>query len=311
MKFRNDNMLLYIAMADASCICVEYVDPEGGCHDALIQDALNCYEYLSHPKYSALKKSQYTDDTEMSCANAKVLIYNHIIIPQTFADAWVTEYRRGGKREGYGRGLQSVLNTCKNGTDFLHKINPHSDRNGAAMRAVPFGVVPMISDVLNIATAQACITNNTRAGLFSSRAVALLSHLALYTDIPLNQIGAMCYWELSSIERRMYEHVFFEPWDDRIGRYMRHGVLIPLSVVTVHAVVQLLRSCTSLMDMRRQVIRWGGDTDSVAAIAWGIASCRMQDEVLPVFLARDLENGNSLTGTLYLQSLGTQLMNRF
>lgn len=61
--------------------------------------------------------------------------------------------------------------------------------------------------------------------------------------------------------------------------------------------------------MMRRLIDWGGDTDSVAAIAWGIASCRFPDEVLPEFLARDLEPGGAF-GVGFLRGLGERLMVR-
>ncbi len=56
------------------------------------------------------------------------------------------------------------------------------------------------------------------------------------------------------------------------------------------------------MGIMRQTIEWGGDTDSVAAIAWGIASARYPDEKLPEFFDRDLENGTY--GRDYLSTLG-------
>ena len=67
----------------------------------------------------------------------------------------------------------------------------------------------------------------------------------------------------------------------------------------------------SLMGILRQVIKWGGDTDSVAAIAWGIASARYQGEKLPELMERDLEGGNARTGTPYLRALGAQLMHKY
>ncbi len=80
-------------------------------------------------------------------------------------------------------------------------------------------------------------------------------------------------------------------------------------MITAHAVHTLLTTNNSLMDIMRQVIEWGGDTDSVAAIAWGIASARHQDEVLPDFFEHDLEIGRPY-GKIYLEEMGTRLMAR-
>ena len=64
--------------------------------------------------------------------------------------------------------------------------------------------------------------------------------------------------------------------------------------------------------MLEQIIQWGGDTDSVAAITWGIASARYKDNsFIPEFMVRDLEGGNADTGATYLIALGTRLMEKF
>jgi ADP-ribosylglycohydrolase len=60
-----------------------------------------------------------------------------------------------------------------------------------------------------------------------------------------------------------------------------------------------------------RVASWGGDTDSVAAIAWGIASARYPDEVLPQFLEIDFEAGRGNYGAQFLKDLGEQLMCKY
>jgi ADP-ribosylglycohydrolase len=64
------------------------------------------------------------------------------------------------------------------------------------------------------------------------------------------------------------------------------------------------------MGILQKTIEWGGDTDSVCAIAWGIASARYQDEQLPEFLERDLELGRKY-GAAFLKDLGKQLMETY
>jgi ADP-ribosylglycohydrolase len=84
-----------------------------------------------------------------------------------------------------------------------------------------------------------------------------------------------------------------------------------VAITTVHAVTDVIVREKSLMGMLGRVIRWGGDTDSVAVIAWGIASARFRGEKLPEFLERDLEGGNATTGADYLRQTGAALMARF
>ena len=83
-------------------------------------------------------------------------------------------------------------------------------------------------------------------------------------------------------------------------------------LLTAHAVHTLLVKQTSLMSILKQIIEWGGDTDTVGAIAWGIASTRYQDEKVPAFLEDELEvHGNLKYGAAYLKTLGKDLMDAY
>jgi hypothetical protein len=77
-------------------------------------------------------------------------------------------------------------------------------------------------------------------------------------------------------------------------------------IATVRAVYSLLRNSETLSQVLDGAVRFGGDTDSVAAIALGIASSRLPDD-LPLFLETDLEPGGKF-GVEYLKALGARLM---
>lgn len=302
MRNSNPNMLLYIGMGDAYAAAVEY---NNTLHDA----CLMFQQYLSHPTHRNVPGT-YTDDTEMSAANAKVLLqYDEPFRPLMFADAYVHEFRRGGCRNGYSRGFQGVLERVHSGNEFLLTVRPDSNKNGAAMRSVPFGVLPTVEQVLAVATLQARITHDTLEGRFSARAVALMSHAVLYEDmIFLPDLGEYCKQHLPKGDVNCFGYVFDEPWSKGpVKEY--HGASV--AITTVHAVVDVLARENSLMGIMKRIITWGGDTDSVAAIAWGIASARYQDEKLPAFMERDLEGGNSKTGAVYLRLLGEKLMYKY
>ena len=175
------------------------------------------------------------------------------------------------------------------------------------MRSVPFGVMSDLRKMSELVSLQAAITHNSFEGVFSARAVALMSHFALYVDEPFIHMGEWCVEHLPREERTL-RAILTTPWR---GGAVTSGKGVPVSLATVWAVADLLREDHSLMGMMHRLIAWGGDTDSVGAIAWGIASARYQDEVLPEFIERDLEQGNPRTGTLYLQELGKSLMNRY
>lgn len=307
MRHPNPDILLHIAMADAYAAATEYLKfPE---HDALRDEALKFERYLQHPTHLKLSPGFYTDDTEMSAANARVLIakdppYSRL----DFADAYVEEFAFGGRRDGYSRGFQAVLERAGSGTELLAAVDGRSDKNGAAMRAAVFGVLPTVQDVLNAATVQARVTHDTPEGRFGARAVALMSRYALYGDAPLSLIANHCLAHLPEEDVERFGHVFREQWD---GGPVRATERASVGVTTVHAAVHLVMNEPSLMAMLETAIRWGGDTDSVAAVAWGIASARFRDESLPAFLERELEGGSPVTGAARLRELGRRLMEKY
>ena len=306
MRNSNPNMLLYIAMADAYAAAVEYGRfPES---NTLREECLKFQRYLAHPTHDN-PPSTYTDDTEMSAANTKVLLqHDEPFSPLMFAEAYVNEFRRGGCRNGYSRGFQAILERVRTGAELLKELKPDSNKNGAAMRSVPFGVLPTVDEVLNVATLQARITHDTPEGRFSARAVALMSHAVLYEDaVFLPDLGEYCKKHLPK-DDQCFGYVFDEPWSKGPVKGVPGA---SVAITTVHAVVDVLARKNSLMGIMRRIITWGGDTDSVAAIAWGIASARYQDEKLPAFMLRDLEGGNAKTGAPYLRILGEQLMYKY
>lgn len=305
MKNRNDNMLLRIAQADAYAAAVEYVDPEA--NEQLIKESLKFERFLQHPTHSGLKPGMYTDDTQMSIAITEILL-SKIDICNVSADVFIEHFWRAfhrDQRNGYSRGLQKLLETSSSPAVLKARIVPDSRQNGAAMRAVPIGVIRDTKDVLKIAEMQAKVTHDTHEGIMSAQAVALMSHFALYTDLPFSSLPAWGEQQgLSLFER------FYEDWEGRVKAQKNNPSCPGVGVLTAHAVCTLLQKEDSLMSILKRVIEWGGDTDSVASIAWGIASCRYQDEVIPDFFEKNLEEGGTF-GPQFLRNLGQQLMNAF
>lgn len=288
MKNPNPLMLVRIAQGDAYGVCCEYIkfprDQE------VFDRALKFESYGRHPTHK-LEPGQYTDDTQMSIAVTEVLLKDEPPTPEIFADAFVRTFKRD-QRDGYARNFQAFLEKVSDGTEFLKEIKPDSDKNGAAMRAVPIGVLPCVDDVIRIATMQAKLTHDTRGGIDAAVAVALMSHYSLYSEEPLSKLP---------------------DWLDARGFVLRWVPGQPVEgpdvgMKTASAVALLVATSTSLIDLARHAIRWGGDTDSVLAIAWGIASARMR-EPLPDFFDRGLENGTY--GRNFLADAGRWLMEKY
>lgn len=297
MKNPNVNMLVRIAQADAYCMAVEYVKDK----PQLIEEARQFNRYLKHPTH-ALEPGMYTDDTQMSIAVAEQLLSDDKPTELSFANHFMHAFLRD-KRDGYSRGFQAILESSSTGQDLLDKLVPTSTKNGATMRSVPLGVIRDVERMLDTAALQASVTHDTREGIVSSQAVAFLSHWALHTNEPFR---SAC--DAMAIRWPDFGDAFMVPWRGAVvGHTSRGGYDVGIN--TVWAVSTLLKEQATLTGILNQVITWGGDTDSVAAIAWGIASTRMHD-FLPSFLESDLEPGRQY-GASFLRDLGSRLMRKY
>jgi ADP-ribosylglycohydrolase len=287
-------MLLAIACADAYAMATEYIKlPK----DRFVRDeALKFKKYLKHPVHN-LRPGQYTDDTQMSIAVAETLIAGDLS-KEAFAESFVRCYKRD-RRDGYARGFQSFLNSVDSGKEFLEKIRPKSDKNGAAMRSVPIGVLKSPEEIVRVAETQARITHDTPDGVLSSQLVALMSHFSMYSSSPMRP-RVMTSFLAMALPGKLQEISSMLP------RWKGPVTGPKVGMKTVHAVFDLVTSGKSLVEMMKQTIEWGGDTDSVAAIAWGISSARSFDE-LPDFMEPCLEPGGKY-GYKFLKDLGEKLV---
>ncbi len=313
MKYPNPLMALYTGIADAWAFPAEYIKlPE---HQSIIDRLIRFQEYCDHPIYP-IGAGRYTDDTEMTVANMKVLTYQDgPYKPIVFANAYVEEFLQGGSRKGYSRGFQAILEKVNTGEQLIKLLKTDSVGNGAAMRAHPIGVLKNISDVLEVATIQASVTHNTPDGLFSARAIALISHYAHYVDEPLHSWRLLDYC-LSHLPKEDIDRFGYIFRTSREFRPVKATKSQSVAVDTVHAVLDLL-ICYANFPLRailKEIIFLGGDTDTVAAITLGIISCRKQDPFesgLPPFMFVDLEGGDRKTGAKYLIDVGKRFMEKY
>lgn len=168
------------------------------------------------------------------------------------------------------------------------------------MRAVPIGLLRKPDQAIQVASLQAAVTHATWGGIQSASAVALMSHFAHRRR---ESMASLRWWCSKHLE--VFEH-FKQPWEGPVHNSRNDPQGFGVGVNTAWAVCTLLEQEHSLMNIMRKTIEWGGDTDSVASIAWGIASARYPDEILPEFMERDLEPGGSY-GVEYLKTVGRLL----
>lgn len=304
MRNSNPNMLLRMAQGDAYGMAREYVKTKD--FPEHVAQVLKFERYVQHPSYHKLPAGTYTDDTQMSIAVTEVLLNQGLsATSRDYAVAFFAAFKRD-QRDGYSRNFQAILEEATSPDHMRMLITPNSNKNGAAMRAVPIGVFKDPGAVIMAAQEQAAVTHATWGGINSAVSVALMSHFALYDRRPFSAMHQWCSnWSTA------HEN-FREPWVGPVQEKSKDGKGLGVGMNTAWAVQTLLTTETSLMGILKRCIEWGGDTDSVAAVAWGIASCRYQDEIIPDFFETDLEkiNGSSY-GPAYLRELGKRLMDAY
>lgn len=273
-------MLLEIAIGDAYGAGFEFAPREkivrhnGGC------------AYVGHEL--GIPAGHYTDDTQMSVAVAQVLLRHDDPDEAVFADAFVAAYRRD-PRPGYSSAFGKLLDEVADGSELRRRIRNDSRRNGAAMRSVPLGIIDDLERMRRLARRQAAVTHDTPEGRLSSEVVALMAHGLIHLQTPVAGLGAL-----------VAAHTGFElrsDWADEVA------VDAIQTLHAVHTAFVRNRSATALL---RECIEFGGDTDSVAAIALGLASLSPEYAAdLPAALHAGLEDGPY--GRHFLQSLDVEL----
>jgi ADP-ribosyl-[dinitrogen reductase] hydrolase len=285
-------MLPEIAQADAYAHAFEYAP------DMAHLNVLTAYH--QHPTHLKVKAGEYTDDTQMSMAVAETLLGDDWS-REAFAESFVRCFKRD-QRDGYARGFQKFLEQIDDGVEFLAKIRPESNKSGAAMRSVPVGLLAPVAEVIRVSDLQAGITHNTPGGLESARAVALAAHYLLFQIGPKADLG---YWL-----KAMDLPDFAVPWDrTKDGNDGRPTVK---GMDCARAAISLVVGHSSMLEVLKEAAGLGGDTDTVAAIACGLASC--SDEMLRdfdrrPFLRSKFEKGDF--GLPYLADLDVKLFEKF
>jgi len=203
-----------------------------------------------------LEPGKYTDDTQMTLALMELLINNEELSPENIAEYFVRTFKRD-PRPGYAKKFYQFLMGVKDGTDFLSRIQPNSIRSGAAMRSIPLGILDNEKLVKLYSSRQAKITHNTVPGIISSQAVALVAHGFLYNKIK----------EPYAISNYLSSYLSAdEEWDRWEGRVPCEGM------ACARAAFSILKNSGSLKQILSKSICLGGDTDTVAALAVGLAS---------------------------------------
>jgi ADP-ribosyl-[dinitrogen reductase] hydrolase len=247
----------------------------------------------------------YTDDTQMSIAIAELLVSGKEFNRENLADKFVECYKRDPIK-GYAKNFQKFLDSVSSGKEFIEKINPDSIRNGAAMRAVPIGVIKDLDTVVEYAKINASLTHNTSKGIASSVAVALMSHFSLYSGYVYDDKTFVKLMVIPRIAK--IDYVTADYINLILEKHAAKGVPCD-GMRTAGAMAYLLTNFYGPKRMLEESIKLGGDVDSVASISLGIRLINDDIWHLPSFLYDDLTNHKY--GRDYILSLGTHLEEKF
>lgn len=278
-------MILHAAIGDAYGAGFEFAPAE------LIAAENQLTTYRPHLIYPEIC-GRYTDDTQMALAISELMLTGDDWKPERIADQFVQTFRRDPRR-GYSSRFYEILLRVTSGRELIETLQPHSDRNGAAMRAFPIGLYADLAEVLDRADMQARITHDTEVARTSAQAVALMAHGLYHGKAKPMELGAF-----------VGDHIpgdWSQNWDAEVTMLATDAVLAALT---------LIRTCSSLSEMLMKGIAFGGDVDTVGAITLGCASLSLQVKMdLPDWMEAGLESG--AYGRDRLRSVDAQLIARF
>ncbi|MBF9003327.1 ADP-ribosylglycohydrolase family protein [Vibrio nitrifigilis] len=273
-------MLIEIAVADAYGAGFEFSSNEK------ISKFNDLTRYCEHDLYRM--KGKYTDDTQMSIAIVELILFQSVWSKEKIASKFVDCFKRD-PRHGYSKGFYQLLNKANSGEELIFMLRNDSNRNGAAMRSVPLGFIKNKEELISKATMQAMVTHNTEEAIRASCAVALAAHFGLHQRGKLSELESFLTVES------------FSGWD-----YNWSGEVTVKAFDTVSAAFHCLLNCNNLNELLKKCIALGGDTDSVASIAVGLATCFDEyDKNLPLNLFEDLDETSY--GIEYLKVLDKKL----
>ncbi len=275
-------MLLEGAIGDAYGAGFEFAEQE------IVKQENDLTRYRPHPLFSSIFK-KYTDDTQMSIGIIELLLEGRDWTVQNLADKFVTVFKRD-IREGYAKRFYQLMTEVDSGEELLKKIIPKSERNGAAMRAYPIGILDNELEIIEKTAIQASVTHQTEPAIISAQAIALTSHFFIYNKgSKKNLLEYLAHFQ---------QKKWSANWQ---GRVKIDGIQ------TVEAVLTILLEEKSLANILKKSVDFGGDVDTVASLGLAIASQSEEyEQNLPQWLFDNLENG--AYGRDYLTKLDRDFM---
>lgn len=277
-----ENMLVNMAVADAYGAGFEFRD------EAFIAENNDLKTYYPHKKDAIC--AQFTDDTQMTIA-----LMNAMIAGETtqlgYANHFVEQFKKD-PRLGYAERFQKFMESINTGQELLDYIRPFSNKNGSVMRCVPLSLMKSEEKALIHAKRQAMVTHTTEEAVEATEFTVLVGYYMFQKKMSFKDAHA----------KAKSRH-----WNSDLFRTDKCSVACN-AVSTVCAVMTILSEKKKMSEILHEAISWGGDTDSVAAVAIGLASLSGEfEEDLPQVLFDNLEP-DSPFGLEYLNQVNQDFL---
>lgn len=250
----------------------------------------------------------YTDDTQMSIAVAELLNEGKEFDRENLAEKFIEAYKRDPIPR-YSNRTKSLLESSKNGKEFIQKAYAVSESNGAVMRCVPLGLIKDSNEVMKYAKLNSKLSHDSSKSIASCVTISLLSHYNFHYGRNPDKNEIMLYVEeidesLSKYIKSIIEMKSFETKNILGKSNEEKGVPVD-AMRTTGSVFYLIYNYTDPQEILKNAVELGGDTDSVASIALGINLINQDPNKLPKSLLENLANYEY--GKDYLLELGNKL----
>jgi len=222
---------------------------------AVIGDIIgSMYEFKRVPRRVTWfsKSDSVTDDSVLTVAVADSLL--HDIPFEQAMRTWGNQYPAAGFGRGFRRWLESPVGTQN-----------HSSANGSAMRISPVGFYAKdLKQALDLAKEATVPTHNSRDGIRSAQATAAAIFLA--------KEGKSKQEIKNYVENTFHIPVYddFQKTEDFAARYRGLDYVMAPESVTIALSAFMLGN--DFEEVINTAIKFGVDTDTIAAIAGGVAA---------------------------------------
>lgn len=281
-------MIYETAIADAYAAAWEFAKPG--------KEPVNDWaSYKRHPSRSDVPGSSYTDDTMRTMINAMVMLHGKAYDANAYIRVMKIVTGRD-KRGGWSRNFRSFLDEQEGkSVDEWWEARKPRNTNGALMGAAVLGYLNTEFKAHKAGMLQALTTHDGEAASYAGylSSVAFQMRTGRVSPYGLHQF----------LEERFV--VFRE--NHRLDPDFCEPVNMTART-TFEAVISVLSGCASLREIVNEAVSLGGDTDSVAAAAVGVASMAphfyMND--FPAWAYSDVERGDK-TSQLILKRIDERL----